>query len=117
MGAPAAGGALLLRLVKEPVCAAGRAYNAAAQRRPLLVGTVTTVVKTSAADLFAQTVGRGEGPAGGAAACRAPVNNGARPCCHARLFVPLPKTPPLPSLGSPPTPGRTRARSKAAVVR
>jgi len=41
----------------QPFKAAGRAYNAAAQRRPFLVGTITTITKTSAADLFAQTVG------------------------------------------------------------
>lgn len=43
-------------LVKAPALAFGRAYNSHAQRRPLLVGTATTVLKTSAADLFAQTV-------------------------------------------------------------
>jgi len=45
-----------LALLKQPFMTAGRAYNAAAQRRPFLVGTITTVVKTSAADLFAQKV-------------------------------------------------------------
>jgi hypothetical protein len=40
-----------------PLRAFGRAYNAQAQRRPMSTGLVTTVIKTSAADLFAQTVG------------------------------------------------------------
>lgn len=52
------GAASVLALVKQPFVTAGRSYNAAAQRNPFLVGTVTTVVKTSAADLFAQKVGR-----------------------------------------------------------
>ena len=47
-------------MMLAPLRAAGRAYNAAAQRRPFAVGTVTTVVKTSAADLFAQTVMEGK---------------------------------------------------------
>lgn len=46
----------LFQAIKGPLLRAGRAYNAAAQSRPFAVGTVTTVVKTSAADLFAQTV-------------------------------------------------------------
>ncbi len=40
----------------HPLRALGRAYNNAAQKRPFFVGTITTVTKTSAADLFAQTV-------------------------------------------------------------
>jgi hypothetical protein len=58
-GAPAAVAAAFA-MVRRPLAAAGRSYNAAAQRSPFLVGTVTTVVKTSAADLFAQTVMEGK---------------------------------------------------------
>jgi hypothetical protein len=43
-------------LLKAPLMAAGRAYNATAQRYPMYTGVVTTVAKTSAADLFAQKV-------------------------------------------------------------
>jgi protein Mpv17 len=42
--------------VKYPIVATGRAYNEVAQRYPFGTGVVTTVVKTSAADLFAQKV-------------------------------------------------------------
>ncbi|GBG00328.1 hypothetical protein Rsub_13098 [Raphidocelis subcapitata] len=52
MAAPAG----LLAGLTAPLRAVGRAYNAHAQRRPFAVGTVTTVVKTSAADAFAQLV-------------------------------------------------------------
>lgn len=52
MAAPAG----LLSGLTAPLRAVGRAYNAHAQRRPFAVGTVTTVVKTSAADAFAQLV-------------------------------------------------------------
>lgn len=41
---------------KYPLVATGRAYNEVAQRYPFGTGVVTTVVKTSAADLFAQKV-------------------------------------------------------------
>ena len=46
----------LLNAVKQPLCAAGRAYNNVAVAYPMRTGIVTTVVKTSAADLFAQKV-------------------------------------------------------------
>lgn len=49
MAAPARRGALAL--LKQPFVAAGRAYNAHAQRSPFAVGTITTVVKTSAVRL------------------------------------------------------------------
>jgi protein Mpv17 len=55
-------------LLKAPFLAFGRSYNAAAQRRPMATGLVTTVVKTSAADLFAQKAsirGRRAGGRGG----------------------------------------------------
>jgi hypothetical protein len=48
----------LLNAVKQPLCAAGRAYNNVAVAYPMRTGIVTTVVKTSAADLFAQKVRR-----------------------------------------------------------
>lgn len=64
-----------LALAKQPFLAFGRAYNAKAQASPFLVGTVTTVVKTSAADLFAQKVRRGSGLDGG------------QGCKAARLFA------------------------------
>lgn len=45
-----------LNVLKAPL----RSYNEVAQRYPFETGVVTTVVKTSAADLFAQKVcGRG----------------------------------------------------------
>ncbi|GBF93159.1 hypothetical protein Rsub_05890 [Raphidocelis subcapitata] len=47
-------------LLKAPFLAFGRSYNAHAQRRPIATGLVTTVVKTSAADLFAQRVMEGK---------------------------------------------------------
>lgn len=43
-----------LNVLKTPL----RSYNEVAQRYPFETGVVTTVVKTSAADLFAQKVGR-----------------------------------------------------------
>lgn len=46
----------LARAIKEPVIKAGKAYVAVAERRPLMTGVVTTLIKTSAADLFAQKV-------------------------------------------------------------
>lgn len=45
--------------VKRPAVAAATRYDACARRRPVLTGVVTTVVKTSAADLFAQKVVEG----------------------------------------------------------
>ena len=55
----------------RPFTALGRWYNNAAQSRPVVTAVVTTGLKTSAADLFAQKVRRGErkkigGPGGGA---------------------------------------------------
>jgi hypothetical protein len=46
-----------IQLLKQPFLTFGRRYNAAAQKNPFTVGTVTTLVKTSGADLFAQKVG------------------------------------------------------------
>jgi hypothetical protein len=51
-----------IALLKAPFLAFGRTYNAHAQRRPMATGLVTTVVKTSAADLFAQKVRSRMGP-------------------------------------------------------
>jgi hypothetical protein len=48
--------ARLLAALKTPILAVGRSYNDVAQRHPFATGVVTTVVKTSAADLFAQKV-------------------------------------------------------------
>jgi protein Mpv17 len=42
----------VLNILKTPL----RSYNEVAQRYPFETGVVTTVVKTSAADLFAQKV-------------------------------------------------------------
>lgn len=42
--------------LSSPFVQAGQAYARAASRRPFLVGVVTTGIKTSAADMFAQTV-------------------------------------------------------------
>jgi protein Mpv17 len=42
-----------LQLLKAPL----RSYNEVAQKYPFETGVITTVVKTSAADLFAQKVG------------------------------------------------------------
>ena len=44
----------------RPFTALGRWYNNAAQSRPVVTAVVTTGLKTSAADLFAQKVRRGE---------------------------------------------------------
>lgn len=43
-------------IIKYPLVTVGRSYNEVAQRYPFSTGVVTTVVKTSAADLFAQKV-------------------------------------------------------------
>ena len=43
----------VLNVLKAPL----RSYNEVAQKYPFETGVVTTVVKTSAADLFAQKVG------------------------------------------------------------
>ena len=45
-----------LGLVASPFVKMGTAYAAAAEKRPFTVGVVTTGLKTSAADLFAQMV-------------------------------------------------------------
>lgn len=42
--------------VKEPVVHVAKSYSRIAEKRPVAVGMVTTLVKTSAADLFAQKV-------------------------------------------------------------
>ncbi len=47
-----------VNVIKAPLMSAGRAYNSTAEKYPMLTGVVTTVVKTSAADLFAQKVGK-----------------------------------------------------------
>lgn len=46
----------VLSIVGKPALYVGRQYNEVAQRYPFGTGVVTTVVKTSAADLFAQKV-------------------------------------------------------------
>lgn len=43
---------------KNPFLQLAKAYNRTAQKSPLGTGMVTTVVKTSAADLFAQKVSK-----------------------------------------------------------
>lgn len=43
-------------VVSSPFVRFGKAYAAAAERRPFAVGVLTTGLKTSAADLFAQMV-------------------------------------------------------------
>jgi protein Mpv17 len=48
-----------LAALKRPAYAAAARYDAAARRRPVLTGVATTLFKTSAADLFAQTVVEG----------------------------------------------------------
>jgi len=50
---------LALRAFQAPFLTAGRAYNATAERHPLVTGLVTTLLKTSAADAFAQKVVEG----------------------------------------------------------
>ncbi|PNW87251.1 hypothetical protein CHLRE_02g115150v5 [Chlamydomonas reinhardtii] len=54
---PAIGRAI--QLLKLPFVKVGTAYNNVAVKAPMLTGVVTTVVKTSAADLFAQKVVEG----------------------------------------------------------
>lgn len=44
----------LQQFIKLPFLSIGRGYNKVAQKHPFATGVVTTVVKTSAADLFAQ---------------------------------------------------------------
>ena len=46
----------VLNIIKHPFLTAGRSYNSTAQKYPFATGVVTTVVKTSAADMFAQKV-------------------------------------------------------------
>lgn len=46
----------LANALKLPFITVGRAYNQTAQKYPATTGIVTTVIKTSAADLFAQKV-------------------------------------------------------------
>lgn len=53
---PAIGRAI--QLLKLPFVKVGTAYNNVAVKAPMLTGVVTTVVKTSAADLFAQKASR-----------------------------------------------------------
>lgn len=43
--------------IRLPFMSIGRGYNKIAEKNPFATGVVTTVVKTSAADLFAQKVG------------------------------------------------------------
>jgi len=45
-----------LDAIKRPAIAAARGYDAAARRRPVVTGVLTTVFKTGAADAFAQKV-------------------------------------------------------------
>jgi hypothetical protein len=53
----------LVNAVKSPFLSVARAYNSTAQKRPLSTGLITTLLKTSAADCFAQKV-RGAARAG-----------------------------------------------------
>ena len=46
----------IAKTLASPFVQIGTAYGKAAQKRPFAVGFVTTGLKTSAADLFAQTV-------------------------------------------------------------
>lgn len=46
----------LSRVLLGPFQRLGHAYNETAKRNPLSTGMITTVIKTSAADLFAQKV-------------------------------------------------------------
>lgn len=46
----------VLSVIGKPAVYVGRSYNEVAQRYPFGTGVVTTVVKTSAADVFAQKV-------------------------------------------------------------
>ncbi|EFJ42322.1 hypothetical protein VOLCADRAFT_107297 [Volvox carteri f. nagariensis] len=45
-----------LSVLKAPFVFVGKAYNDTAQKYPMYTGVVTTVIKTSAADLFAQKI-------------------------------------------------------------
>lgn len=45
-----------LNLLKAPIVGLGRSYNETARKWPMRTGVITTLVKTSAADLFAQKV-------------------------------------------------------------
>lgn len=45
-----------LNVIKAPFIHAGKTYNETAQKYPMYTGVVTTIVKTSAADMFAQKV-------------------------------------------------------------
>ncbi len=47
-----------LNLLKAPFVFIGKTYNDTAVKYPMSTGVVTTVIKTSAADLFAQKVRR-----------------------------------------------------------
>ncbi len=44
------------RLLRAPFLAIGSNYNNVAKQYPMATGVVTTVIKTSAADMFAQKV-------------------------------------------------------------
>lgn len=46
----------LFNAIKYPLVTVGRSYNEVAQKYPFQTGVITTVVKTSAADMFAQKV-------------------------------------------------------------
>ena len=59
----------LFAAVKAPLFAAGRAYNEVAIAHPMRTGIITTVVKTSAADLFAQKVRAARVAAAAASRC------------------------------------------------
>lgn len=52
----------MLNILKAPL----RSYNEVAQKHPFETGVITTVVKTSAADLFAQKVREQHTPHAGA---------------------------------------------------
>ena len=58
----------LANAAKNPFLAVARAYNKTAEKNPLRTGLITTLLKTSAADAFAQKVGRAAGAA--AATCQ-----------------------------------------------
>lgn len=72
----------MLALLKQPFLAVAHKYNAVAQQRPMATGLITTVVKTSAADLFAQTVRA----AAAARCCRLRVLLCSLSVCHAKLL-------------------------------
>ncbi|GLI62624.1 hypothetical protein VaNZ11_005288 [Volvox africanus] len=46
----------VLNVLKAPFVRIGKAYNDTAEKYPMYTGVVTTVIKTSAADLFAQKI-------------------------------------------------------------